>query len=210
MEKMDFKKIDKNLYFPKQICIMDIKQMKFITIAGKGNPNYSDGEFAESVKLLYKISYTIKMKNKFAAGYFNYVVAPLEGFWHLENDDRFYIDKNSKDEFLWTLMIRQPDFVTQDVFKNSISLLKKDFLELDLEKLALQDITEGLCVCSMHIGSFETENETIDKMELFANENGYVIDINNKRKHHEIYLSDFRKIEKNKMKTLIRHPVTLK
>ncbi len=208
MAAFDFKKEDKILYQPKTMpSIVDVPQMLFIMIDGKGNPNTSR-EYAAAIEILYGLSYLIRM-NKKEAGYFAYVVPPLEGFWHLDDGGEFMGEGAvaDKDQFLWTALIRQPDFVTPAVFENAKTALAKKKPNLDLSVARLEKHTEGICVQVMHIGAYDDEPTTIAKMERFTKDAGYANDISEKRRHHEIYLSDPRKSAPEKMKTVNRHPV---
>ena len=202
----DFKKEQKDLYQPKTApSIIDVPEMTFIAVDGRGDPNTS-AEYAAAIEILYGLSYTIKMGNKSIQ---EYVVPPLEGFWNV--DDDFFRGGGSpitdKSKFEWTALIRQPDFVTPEVFSAAKAALAKKKPNLDTSKARLIKITEGLCVQAMHIGSYDDEPATIAAMERYAAEQGYAIDMNDIRRHHEIYLSDPRKVAPEKLKTVIRHPI---
>jgi hypothetical protein len=201
---IDFKKTEKELYQPKTTpSIIDVPEMSFIAIDGKGNPNTS-AEYAAAIEMLYGLSYTIKMAHK---SVLEYVVPPLEGFWSVADDFKGGGKPiPDKDNFVWTSLIRQPDFVTAEIFEAAVNKLAKKKPNLDLKKARFLKITEGLCVQVMHIGSYDEEPATIVKMEEFATKNGYEIDINDVRRHHEIYLSDPRKTPPEKLKTILRHP----
>ena len=204
----DFKKEYKEFYMPPQKpVIVEIPQMNYIAVSGKGDPNLEDGEYSNAMNLLYGIAYTVKMSYKGShkiEGFFEYVVPPLEGFWW--QDDIKGVDYSRKDTFQWISIIRLPDFVTEADFewavKEATTKKKADFS-------AVQFLTynEGLCVQCMHVGSYDDEPATIAAMTDFAEENGYTIDITDKRHHHEIYLSDPRKTETAKLKTVVRHPI---
>ena len=203
---IDFKKKYKELYSPKAVpSIIDVPEITFIAIDGKGNPNVNP-EYATAIETLYGLSYNIKMNNK---SILEYVVPPLEGFWSVDSDDfkGGGAPITDKSKFVWTMMIRQPDFVTEDIFEAAKVALAKKKPNLDIGKVRLVKITEGLCVQVMHIGSFDDEPATIVVMEEYAKEKGYVVDINETRRHHEIYLSDPRKVAEEKLKTVIRHPI---
>jgi len=203
---LDFKKEFKNLYQPGTTpSIVDVPEMTFIMVDGKGDPNTSE-EYAKAVELLYGLSYTIKMSNK---AILEYVVPPLEGFWNIA-DKEFKgggAPVPDKNKFEWTMMIRQPDFVTAEIFQSAVTALKKKKPELDVSKARLEKLTEGLCVQVMHIGSYDSEPSTIIALDRFAAENGYEADMSEGRRHHEIYISDPRKVPPEKLKTVIRHPV---
>ena len=214
-EKLDYKKEYKDLYVPpKKPTLIDVPEMKFIMVDGKGNPNEKNGEYHQAVELQYGLSYTIKMSNKSGnapAGFFDYVVPPLEGLWWFNDTEN--IDLNNKDNFCWTSMIRQPDFVTEEVFKWACEELRRKKPQIDTSKAYLENFTEGLCVQMMHIGPFENEPETIEKIDNFIEEHNlknaiYITQPDGtSRKHHEIYLSDPRRAKPEKMKTVLRIPV---
>ncbi|MCL1995887.1 MAG: GyrI-like domain-containing protein, partial [Defluviitaleaceae bacterium] len=169
---IDYKKTDKELYKPKTTpSIIDVPEMIFISIDGKGDPNTS-AEYAAAIEALYGLSYTIKMGNK---AVLEYVVLPLEGFWSISNDafkggDKPIFDKG---KFEWTALIRQPDFVAEEVFETAKAALAKKKPNLDTSKARLEKIAEGLCVQAMHIGSYDDEPATIAAMDKYATENGY-------------------------------------
>jgi hypothetical protein len=202
----DFKKEYKDLYQPKTTpSIIDVPEMVFIAVDGKGDPNTS-AEYAAAIDVLYGLSYTIKMSNK---AVLEYVVPPLEGFWNV-NDDTFKGGGAAiadKGKFEWTALIRQPEFVTAEVFEAANAALAKKKPTLDTSKARLEKITEGLCVQVMHIGSYDNEPATVAVLDKYAIENGYIIDMSGNRRHHEIYLSDPRKTAPEKLKTIIRHPM---
>lgn len=208
MEKLDYKKEYKDLYQPKtKPSIIDVPEMIFIAVDGEGNPN-TCVEYKQAMEILYGLSFTIKMSKMNGTqpeGYFEYVVPPLEGFWWQDNTDG--IDYTRKDDFKWVSMIRQPEFVTEEVFERSKAVLKKKKPNLDLSKARLLKMTEGLCVQIMHKGSYDDEPASIEKMKQFAAENGYAEDFSEGRFHHEIYLSDPRKCAPEKLRTVIRHPI---
>ena len=204
----DYKKEYKEYYLPKnKPQIVDIPSMNFIAVRGKGDPNEEGGEYKQALELLYGIAYTIKMSKKTdyrIDGYFDYVVPPLEGFW--EQKGRVGIDYSRKSDLSWTAMIRVPDFVTEKDFDWAVkqATVKK---KQDFSKVEFITVEEGLCVQCMHLGSYDDEPATVALMDGYAVDNGYDIDISDKRQHHEIYLSDPRKTAPEKLKTVIRHPV---
>jgi len=210
MEKKDYKKEYKDLYMPKNApSIIDVPKMIFIMVDGKGDPNTSK-EYENAMNILYGLSYTIKMSkmgSNSINGYFDYVVPPLEGFW--DGEDGYFDGLNitDKDKFIWTSFIRQPEFVTKDVYNWALEQLKKKKPELDYSKVKYEILEEGKCVQIMHFGSYDTEKESIMKMNKFILENGYENDFANGRRHHEIYLSDPRKTKADNLKTVIRHPI---
>ncbi|MCM1171464.1 MAG: GyrI-like domain-containing protein [Clostridium sp.] len=204
----DFKKEYKEFYMPKNKPeIVDVPEMNFITVRGKGNPNDEDGDYKASIGLLYGIAYTIKMSKKGShkiEGYFDYVVPPLEGFWWQENTDG--IDYARKEDFCWISVIRLPDFVTEKDFQWAVKEAEQKKGQ-DFSKVEFMTIKEGLCVQCMHIGAFDDEPATVALMDKFCLDNGYVNDFTEKRLHHEIYLSDARRVAPERLKTVIRHPV---
>lgn len=207
----DYKREYKEFYMPpKKPVIVEIPKMNYIAVRGKGNPNDKDGEYKQAIGLLYGIAFTIKMSykgNYKVKGYFEYVVPPLEGFWW--QDGVQGVDFTRKDTFNWVSVIRLPDFVSKEDFEwaiNEAQYKKKT----DFSKVEFFTYDEGLCVQCMHIGSYDNEPLTIKAMDKYALENGYEIDISSQRSHHEIYISDPRKCDINKLKTVIRHPIKSK
>ena len=204
----DYKKEYKEFYLPpKKPGIVDVPEMNYIAVRGKGNPNEPEGEYKASIGLLYGIAFTIKMSykgNHRIEGYFSYVVPPLEGLWWQEGQDG--IDYAHKENFSWISMIRLPEFVTREEFDWAIAeaTAKK---QTDYSKVEFFTYHEGLCVQCMHIGSYDDEPETISRMDKFADENGYSVALSDSRFHHEIYLSDPRRCAEEKLRTVIRHPV---
>ncbi|MDR2585456.1 MAG: GyrI-like domain-containing protein [Prevotellaceae bacterium] len=209
----DFKKAYKDLYAPKsKPSVIDVPEILFIHVHGEGNPNTSQ-EYKNAIEILYGLSYAIKMSKMNGTqpqGYYNYVVPPLEGLWWLGLGDDQYFDGKTvidKDKLRWNSMIRQPEFVTQEVFEDAKLILSKKKPMLDLSLANLATWNEGLCAQIMHIGSYDDEPATIEILENFIIESGYKNDISQARKHHEIYLSDPRKTAPEKLKTIIRHPI---
>ncbi len=208
----DYKKEYKEFYMPKnKPSIIKVPKMNYIAVRGKGNPNEENSEYKASIGLLYAIAFTIKMSYKTAhkiEGYFEYVVPPLEGFWWQEGNKNG-IDYNSKEKLNFISIIRLPDFVTKEEFnwaiKEATNKKKQDF-----SKVEFLSHEEGLCVQCMHIGAYDDEPTTINLMHKYMLENGYELDITENRLHHEIYLSDPRRCETSKLKTVIRHPIRKK
>lgn len=206
MEKLDYKKAYKDLYAPgtEPVKIL-VPNMTFIQVPGKGDPNTPGGEYKTAVELLYALTYTIKMNKSGApASYFEYVVPPLEGLWWFSDDVH---DIKRKDHYCWVSMIRQPEFFTQEVFAWACSEMVKKKPDVDVSKARLCDFEEGLCVQCMHLGPYDSEPVTVEKMDAFMRKQGLVEDFSDTRSHHEIYLSDPRKVSPAKMKTVLRHPV---
>lgn len=204
----DYKKEYKEFYMPKnKPGIVEIPSMNYIAVRGKGNPNEEESDYKKSIGLLYGIAFTIKMSKKGnhqIEGYFDYVVPPLEGFWWQENTAD--IDYSRKEDFHFISVIRLPDFVTKEDFEWAIQEASRKKKE-DFSKVEFLTYNEGLCVQCMHIGSYDDEPETIQRMNDFLAEQGYETDITDKRLHHEIYLSDARRVAPDRLKTVIRHPI---
>lgn len=204
----DYKKEYKEFYMPKnKPTIVTVPSMNYIAVRGKGNPNDEGGEYKESIGLLYGIAYTIKMSYKGdhkIEGFFEYVVPPLEGFWWQEHTQG--LDYNRKNDMKFISVIRLPDFVTKTDFDWAVAEATKK-KKLDFSKVEFLTYDEGLCVQCMHIGSYDDEPATVQAMHEFATQNGYKVDISDKRLHHEIYLSDPRKCAPEKCKTVVRHPI---
>ena len=204
----DFKKEYKEYYSPKNNpSIIDVPKMNYIAVRGKGNPNEENGDYQNTLGLLYGVAYTIKMSYKGdhkIEGFFEYVVPPLEGFWWQDNKDG--IDYDHKEQLNFISIICLPDFVTKADFDWAIAEATKKKKQ-DFSRVEFSTYDEGLCVQCMHIGSYDDEPATVELMHKFAEDNGYKLDITNTRYHHEIYLSDPRKCDINKLKTVIRHPI---
>ncbi len=210
MTKLDYKKEYKDLYQPPaKPSIIEVPEMVFITVSGKGNPNTS-AEYKQAMEILYGLSFGIKMSKMNGSqpeGYFEYVVPPLEGLWSVEGEQFDGLNITDKDKFRWISMIRQPEFVTEEVFERAKSALSKKKPDLNLSGAGLTKITEGLCVQIMHKGTYDSEPQSILKMREFAEHNGYAEEFTEKRLHHEIYLSDPRKCAPERLRTVIRHPI---
>ncbi len=204
----DYKKEYKEFYMPKNKPeIIDIPEMKYIAVRGKGDPNVEGGEYKAAIGLLYGIAFTIKMSKKGSRqieGYFDYVVPPLEGFWWQEGIEG--VDYGRKEEFCWISVIRLPDFVSGEDVEWAVEEAGRKKGQ-DFSKVEFLVIKEGLCVQCMHIGAYDEEPATVDKMNQYLQENGYEDDFSAERLHHEIYLSDARRVAPEKRKTVIRHPV---
>lgn len=204
----NFKKEQKQFYRPvKKPEIVEIPDMQYLAVRGEGNPNSPDSEYKQSIQLLYAIAYTIKMSKKTAYkidNYFDFVVPPLEGFWWQKGNPK--IDYAHKENFEFISAIRMPDFVTKEVFNWAVeqATIKK---RLDFSKVKLLSIHEGKCVQIMHVGSYDDEPASIDKMKKFVEENNLAFDYSNIRRHHEIYLSDPRRTKLENLNTVIRLPV---
>jgi len=204
----DYKKEYKEFYLPKNKPeIQNIPAMNYIAIRGKGNPNEEGGAYKQAIGILYAIAYTLKMSYKGAHkidGFFEYVVPPLEGFWW--QDDIKGVDYSRKDTFHWISVIRLPDFVSEEDFLwAKVEAAQKKKMDCSLAEYFT--LEEGLCVQIMHIGAFDDEPATVALMDEYLEKQGYETDISDARLHHEIYLSDARKVEPAKCKTVIRHPI---
>ena len=204
----DFKKEYKEFYMPpKKPSIVTIPKMNYIAVRGQGDPNPEESEYKQAIGLLYGIAFTIKMSKMGSHkidGYFDYVVPPLEGFWWQEGV--IGVDYSRKDDFNWISVIRLPDFVTREDFEWAVEEATKK-KKTDFSKVEFFTYDEGLCVQCMHIGSYDDEPSTVELMHKFMEEQGYELDITDERMHHEIYLSDARKVAPEKLKTVIRHPI---
>ncbi|MBQ8280969.1 MAG: GyrI-like domain-containing protein [Lachnospiraceae bacterium] len=204
----DFKKEYKEFYMPKSKPeIVNIPRANYIAVRGKGNPNEPDGAYQQAISVLYSVAYTLKMSYKtdyVIEGFFEYVVPPLEGFWW--QDDVEGIDYSDKDSFNWISVIRLPDFVSKEDFDWAVktATIKK---KMDCSSAEFLTIDERECVQILHIGPFDDEPRTVALMDEYIVEKGYVNDMNENRLHHEIYLSDARRVSPDKWKTVIRHPI---
>ena len=207
----DFKKEYKEFYMPKgKPEIVTVPKANYIAVRGKGNPNDEGGAYQQAVGILYAVAYTLKMSYKTdyrIEGFFDYVVPPLEGFWW--QDGVGGIDYSDKSTYNWISVIRLPDFVTQKDFDWATGEAEKK-KHLDCSKAEFLTIDEGLCVQIMHIGPFDDEPATVSMMNAYLLENGYENDFSGSRLHHEIYLSNARKVAPEKWKTVIRHPIKRK
>lgn len=204
----DFKKEYKEFYMPKNKPeIVTVPKANYIAVRGKGNPNEIDGAYQKAISILYAVAYTLKMSYKTEhkiEGFFEYVVPPLEGFWWQDNVDG--IDYADKAAFNWISVIRLPEFITQKDFEWAVETASEK-KKLDCSSAEFLTIDEGVCVQIMHIGAFDDEPQTVALMDEYVAQNGYENDITESRLHHEIYLSDARKVAPEKWKTVIRHPI---
>ena len=204
----DFKKEYKEFYMPAaEPSIVTAPPVNFIAVRGEGDPNAEGGAYKQAIGLLYGIAFTIKMSkmgDHRIKGYFDYVVPPLEGFWQQEGVRG--IDYAHKELFRWISVIRLPDFVTKEDFDWAVAEAERK-KKTDFSKAEFLTWDEGLCVQCMHIGPYDDEPATVEKMHKYLEEQGYMPDITDQRLHHEIYLSDVRKTAPEKLKTVIRHPI---
>lgn len=202
----DFKKEYKEIYLPKNTPeIVNVPCMNYIAVQGSGDPNMEAGAYQQAISVLYAIAYTIKMSHKGnykIKGFFEYVVPPLEGLWW-QNSIKG-IDYADKSSFHWISLIRLPDFVSKTDFAWAAAEAERK-KKIDCSSAEFLMIDEGLCVQIMHIGSYDSEPESIALMDKYLAENGYQNDLSKSRLHHEIYLSDPRRTAPEKRKTVIRH-----
>lgn len=211
MTQEDYKKEYKEFYQPKnKPSLVDVPAMNFIAVRGQGDPNQEDGEYKQAIGLLYGIAFTIKMSKKGdhrIEGYFDYVVPPLEGFWWQDGVEG--VDYVHKEEFQWISVIRLPEFVTKADFDWAVEEATRK-KKTDFSKVEFLALEEGLCVQCMHVGPYDNEPATVELMHAYMEAQGYELDMNDRRRHHEIYLSDARRVAPEKLKTVIRHPVRKK
>lgn len=204
----DFKKSQKELYRPKaQPTLITVPKINYLAVRGKGDPNQEGGNYQTALGLLYGVAYTLKMSYKGEhqiPGFFEYVVPPLEGLWW--QSDTSEIDYERKESFNFISLLRLPDFVTEADFDWAITEATKKKKQ-DFSRVEFFTLDEGLCAQCLHVGSYDDEPATIAKMHEFIRENGYVLDVSELRRHHEIYLSDPRKTAPEKLKTVIRLPI---
>lgn len=204
----DFKKEYREFYMPKNRPeIVDVPKANYIAVRGKGDPNEEGGAYRQAIGVLYSVAYTLKMSymtDYRIEGFFDYVVPPLEGFWWQENGGE--LDSSDKSAFNWISVIRLPDFITRKDFEWAVATASAK-KKLDCSAAEFVSIEEGLCVQMMHIGPFDDEAASIAQMEAYLERNGYVKDLTESRMHHEIYMSDVRRVAPEKWKTVIRLPV---
>lgn len=204
----DFKKEYKEFYMPKNHPeIVTVPAANYMAVRGAGDPNAEGGVYQQAISVLYAVAYTLKMSYKTGykmAGFFEYVVPPLEGFWYQEDVDG--VDYTRKSGFHWISVIRLPDFVTEEDFAWAVKTAGEK-KKLDCSSAEFLTINEGLCVQMMHMGAFDDEPASVARMDAFLEENGYENDMGGGRLHHEIYLSDPRRTAPEKRKTVLRHPI---
>jgi len=207
----DFKKAYKEFYMPKNVPeIVTVPTANYLAVRGEGDPNTPDGAYQSAVGILYALAYTLKMSDRAGheiQGFYSYVVPPLEGFWRQEGIDG--IDFSNKDLFRWISVIRLPEFITRADFEWAVETAEKK-KKLDCSRAEFLTVDEGLCVQIMHIGPFDDEPATVVLMDDYLARQGYENDFSDSRLHHEIYLSDARKVAPEKWKTVIRHPIKAK
>ena len=207
----DFKKEYKEFYMPKNKPeIVQVPAANYIAIRGTGDPNEEGGAYKQAIGVLYAVAYTLKMSYKTdyrIEGYYEYIVPPLEGFWWQEGVEG--IDYSNKATFCWISVIRLPDFISKKDFDWAVETATNK-KKMDCSMAEFLMIEEGLCVQIMHIGAYDDEPATVAIMDQYLEENGYENDFSATRLHHEIYLSDARKVAPEKWKTVIRHPIKLR
>ena len=205
---IDFKKEYKEFYLPPaKPVIVIVPKANYIAVRGKGDPNDESGAYQQAIGVLYAVAYTLKMSYKTdhrIEGFYDYVVPPLEGFWWQEGIDG--VDYSDKSAFCWISVIRLPDFITEADFDWALQIASKK-KKIDCSSAEFLTIDEGLCVQIMHVGPYDNEPASVALMDKFLAENGYENDITATRLHHEIYLSDARKVAPEKWKTVFRHPI---
>lgn len=201
MEKIDLKKKLKNLYQPssKEVVQVDVPTMSYLMVDGSGNPNTSK-EYSDAIETLFTISYAVKFMVKKGALAIDYAVMPLEGLWWADDMSKFSTEDMSG--WKWTMMIMQPDFVTGEMIDNAIADLRKKKKLSAASTVRFEAMSEGRCAQILHVGPFSEEGPTIEKVHHFIDSRGKRIG-----KHHEIYLSDIRKADPAKWKTVIRQPM---
>ena len=204
----DFKKEYKEFYLPPaKPVVVTVPKANYVAVRGKGDPNEEGGAYQQAIGILYAVAYTLKMSYKTdhrIEGFYDYVVPPLEGFWWQEGIDG--IDYSDKSTFCWISVIRLPDFITKADFDWAVQTASKK-KKVDCSMAELLTIDEGLCVQIMHIGPYDDEPAFVALMDQYLVENGYMNDLSDTRLHHEIYLSDARKVAPENWKTVIRHPI---
>lgn len=207
----DFKKEYREFYLPKdRPSILEVPPIHYIAVRGQGDPNEEGGDYKKAIGILYAVAYTLRMSYKGGrqiAGFYDYVVPPLEGFWYQEGAEGF--DYTRKSEFLWISVIRLPDFVKREDFDWAAAEASRR-KKLDCSAAEFLTVDEGLCVQIMHLGPYDGEPASVARMDAFLEEQGYENDLNAQRLHHEIYLSDVRKVPPERWRTVIRHPIRRK
>jgi hypothetical protein len=202
IKKIDFKKEFKHLYRPstKEFVVVDVPPLQFLMVDGRGDPNTAQ-EYKDAIEALYPVAYKLKFMSKKELEK-DYVVLPLEGLWWAEDMEAF-TRRRDKSLWNWTMMIMQPEWITQEMFEEALRQVEKKGLPA-LSKVRLETYHEGLSVQIMHIGPYDDEGPTLHRMHHeFVPQNGLEMS----GTHHEIYLSDFRKVAPEKLKTVLRQPV---
>jgi hypothetical protein len=203
MEKIDYKKEYKHFYKPsnKKVEIVELPKWNFLMVDGEGDPNKSQA-FQDAIEALYSLAYTLKFMIKRGEEEVDYGVLPLEGLWWAEDMSSF--KEGRKDDWYWTLMIMQPEYVTERLVNQAIEQVKKKKDPVALPLVRFESFEEGKAAQTLHIGPFSEEGPTIEKVHVFIEESGS----QRRGKHHEIYLSDVRRAAPEKWKTIVRQPMT--
>lgn len=201
MEKIDFKIKLRQLYLSsaKEVVQVDVPTMNYLMVDGEGDPNTSQ-EYSDAIETLFSVSYATKFMVKKGTLAVDYGVMPLEGLWWADDMSKFLTD--DKSNWKWTMMIMQPELVTKEIIDAAISDVSKKKNPTAITRVRFEALTEGTCAQILHIGPFSEEGPTVEKVHQFVDSRGKRIG-----KHHEIYLSDIRKADPAKWKTLIRQPM---
>ena len=204
----DFKKEYREFYLPPdQPELITVPRWNYLAVRGQGDPNTVGGAYQQAIGVLYAVAYTIKMSRKTdyrIAGFYDYVVPPLEGFW--KQAGTVGVDYSRKEDFRWISVIRLPDFVTEEHVAWAVETAERK-KKLDCSSAEFLTVEEGLCVQMLHLGPFDDEPASVARMDAYLAEQGYANDWESGRLHHEIYLSDARRVPPEKWRTMIRHPV---
>ena len=204
----DFKKEYREFYMPKnKPQIVNVPRANYIAVRGEGDPNQAGGAYQQAIGVLYSVAYTLKMSYKTdhkIKGFYEYVVPPLEGFWRQDGADGAV--PSDKSAFRWISVIRLPEFVTKEDLDWAVDTASRK-KKMDCSSAEFLTVEEGLCVQIMHLGPFDDEPGTVALMDDYLKQNGYANDFSESRLHHEIYMSDARKVAPEKWKTVIRHPI---
>lgn len=204
----DFKKEYREFYLPpSRPELVTVPRWNYLAVRGEGDPNQADGDYQRAIGVLYAVAYTLKMSHKTdhrIEGFYDYVVPPLEGFWYQEGTAG--VDYGRKGDFRWISVIRLPDFITREDLAWAVETASQK-KKLDCSAAEFLTVEEGLCVQMLHLGPFDDEPASVARMDAYLAEQGYVNDWESGRLHHEIYLSDARRVPPEKWKTVIRHPV---
>ena len=198
-EKLDLRKALGHLYHPPVggVEVLKIPRLKYLMVDGGGAPESDD--FKQAIGTIYNVAFTMKFRSKKLLKR-DYSIMALEGLWWVKGGG---FNPTARDEWLWTLMMVQPDLVNQKLFSEAVAEVKAKKNPPGLERARLETFTEGLCAQSMHVGPYSTESETIQRLEDYAKEHGYKM----VGKHHEIYLGDPRRAKPEKLRTIVRHPM---
>ena len=204
----DFKKEYKEFYLPKNKPeIITVPPMNYVAVRGQGDPNEEGGAYKQAIAILYAVAYTLKMSKMGEhriEGYFDFVVPPLEGFWRQEGITG--VDYANKAAFHWISVLRLPDFVTAEELRWAADEAKRK-KGLNCAAAEYLTVDEGLCVQMLHVGPYDDEPASLERMDAFVREQGCENDLSGTRLHHEIYLSDPRKTAPEKRRTVLRHPI---